>query len=282
MTLEIMVQVVDFLHSIPDVIWSGIIASGLTLSGVLISNSSNTKRLRMQLMHDSAEKSRERITGIRREVYLRAADEAHKTIRHFINLPYMNLAETNPSEELHGFHSILSKLKLVAEPSTLSLVAELDAECNELFVRLLMKVQPIQDARTNLIGFEENFAFFKKKAIETFAEIKILSESANPDTLRLDSLIKDHKTYLSIVAAHEQIRNAQQEDLDFLLKAYSNVVYSELAPFGKLLIQIEIEMRGELGLTTDVVAYVAQMDRQQVELGDLLERTLDSMHSSDK
>jgi hypothetical protein len=55
-----------------------------------------------------------------------------------------------------------------------------------------------------------------------------------------------------------------------------------LAPFGKLLIQIEIEMRGELGLTTDVVAYAAQMDRQRVELGDLLERTLDSIHSSDK
>lgn len=233
-------------------------------------------------MHDSAEKSRERITGIRREVYLRAADEAHKTIRHFINLPYINLAETNPSEELHGFHSILSKLKLVAEPSTLSLVTELDAECNGLFVRLLMKVQPIQDARTNLIGIEENFAFFSKKTIETLAEIKILSESANPDTLRLDSLIKDHKTYLSIVAAYEQTRNTQQEELDRLLKAYSNVVYSELAPFGKLLIQIEIEMRGELGLTTDVVAYAAQMDRQRVELGDLLERTLDSIHSSDK
>ncbi|MHC8349224.1 hypothetical protein ACYZT7_07520 [Pseudomonas sp. RT4P38] len=233
-------------------------------------------------MHDSAEKSQERITGIRREVYLRAADEAHKTIRHLINLPYINLAETNPSEELHGFYSILSKLKLVAVPSTLSLVTELDAECNRLFVRLLMKVQPIQDARTNLLGFEEKRDFFNKKAVETFAEIKILSESANPDTLRLDALMKDHKSYLLIVAAQEQTRKDQQEELDHLLKAYSNVIYPELAPFGKLLIQIEIEMRGELGLTTDVVAYAAQMDRQRAELGDLVERTLNSMHSSDK
>jgi len=48
-----MTSLIEFLKSIPDVIWSGLIASALTLGGVLISNRSNTVRLKLQFEHET-------------------------------------------------------------------------------------------------------------------------------------------------------------------------------------------------------------------------------------
>ena len=56
----------SFLSSIPAVVWSGLIASFLTLGGVLISNRSNTNRLLLQLQHDATEKTKERTAALRR------------------------------------------------------------------------------------------------------------------------------------------------------------------------------------------------------------------------
>lgn len=52
-------------YGIPDVVWSGIVAAGMTLIGtlgaVIATNWGNTKRLRLQLEHDRTEKEKERL-----------------------------------------------------------------------------------------------------------------------------------------------------------------------------------------------------------------------------
>lgn len=234
----------------------------------------------MQLVHDSAEKSKERITSIRREIYLRATDEAHLVMRYFVRLPHIDLAETNPSDELQGFQSTLSKLKLVTGPANLSLVTSLDAECTSLFVKLLLRVQPVQDLRTEVSGLDAEIDFFDDQSTKTFAEKENLNQHALPDGQRLAALMKLHVSQLAKVAELTQLRNAKQEELDARIKSYSKAIYSELASFGRLMGQISIEMRGELGLTTDAVAYAAEMERLRAEMGDLVDKTLDSMHST--
>src|SRR5262245_49382082 len=114
--------VVTFLSSIPDVVWSGVIASILTLSGVLVSNWSNTKRLLVQLKHDADENQKERVAGLRREVYLTAAEELTKASTYLGSLPQADLAKVNAAEGLQGFFVAATKLQLVAEPTTALLV----------------------------------------------------------------------------------------------------------------------------------------------------------------
>ena len=65
--------VFDFIESVPDVVWAAVIASIITLSGVIAANISNTNRLKLQLGHDSREKEKDRKMTLRREVYLQAA-----------------------------------------------------------------------------------------------------------------------------------------------------------------------------------------------------------------
>lgn len=252
----------------------------LTLSGVLISNYDNSRRLRMQLVHDSAEKSKERITSIRREIYLRATDEALLVMRYFVRLPHVDLAETNPSDELQGFQSTLSKLKLVTGPANLSLVTSLDTECTVLFVKLLQSAQPVQDLRSEVTGLDAEIDFFDDQSTKTFAEKENLNQHAGSDSQQLAALMRLHESQLAKVAQLTQLRNAKQEELDARIKAYSKAIYSELTSFGRLLEQISIVMRAELGLTTDTLAYAVESERLRIEMGALVDRTLDSMHSS--
>ena len=69
----------EVLNSIPINIWSVAVGSAvgsiIAFGGVLISNRSHTKRLRIQLEHDSELKAIERKAAMRREVYLNAVEE---------------------------------------------------------------------------------------------------------------------------------------------------------------------------------------------------------------
>src|SRR4051794_30236818 len=98
-----MSTIVSLFQSVPDVIWSALIASLLTLSGVLVSNWSNTNRLKLQLQHDAHEKSKERVSTLRRDVYLRVAEELVRANAHLGSLPQLDLVKTNFAAGLLDF-----------------------------------------------------------------------------------------------------------------------------------------------------------------------------------
>ena len=127
------------LQSIPAVIWSGVIASLLTLSGVFMSNLSNTNRLKLQLQHDEREKAKERTATLRREVYLRTVEELVRANAHLSGLPQLDITKTNLAEGLQGFASAAARLQLVAEPQTALLVNQLQADYSELVSNCINK-----------------------------------------------------------------------------------------------------------------------------------------------
>lgn len=105
-----------FLGSIPDVVWSGIIASLLTFIGVMLSNGSNTKRLRIQLDHDAKEKAKERTSVLRRDVYLKTIEELNRVNMKLVELAQADFVNSNPTNDLQDFYAAASKLQLIAEP----------------------------------------------------------------------------------------------------------------------------------------------------------------------
>ena len=65
--------------NIPSALWTAaiafvatLIAGGMSLAGVVLTNRDARKRLAKQLEHDSTERTREREMALRRDVYLEA------------------------------------------------------------------------------------------------------------------------------------------------------------------------------------------------------------------
>ena len=85
----------QFFNGVPAIVWSGLLGASLALGGVLISNSGNNRRLKVQLQHDAIEKNKDRVTNMRREVYLKAVEDMTVASQHLGNLPQRDVLESN-------------------------------------------------------------------------------------------------------------------------------------------------------------------------------------------
>jgi len=56
--------ITNILYKVPDAVWAAIIASLLTLGGVIATNAGNNKRLKSQLEHDAAERENLRLMDL--------------------------------------------------------------------------------------------------------------------------------------------------------------------------------------------------------------------------
>jgi hypothetical protein len=136
-------QLAIYLRAVPNVVWSGIVASCITLLGVMLSNGSNTKRLKLQLDHDAREKSKDKVNNLRKEVYLKAVEDIEATNIHLSTLADRDLANLNMNAEIQAIGASIAKLKLVAEPETARLAGELSAAFGALFLKLMPRLVPL-------------------------------------------------------------------------------------------------------------------------------------------
>jgi hypothetical protein len=76
----------EYVIHVPDVVWSGLLASLITLTGVWLANRNSRAQLRDQQAHAASESNRERQMGMRREVLLEAAAWANAAVLSIGNL----------------------------------------------------------------------------------------------------------------------------------------------------------------------------------------------------
>lgn len=195
---------IDSISAIPNVVWSGLLASLITLSGVMISNASNTNRLLKQLTHDAEQKERDRLNGLRRDVYLKAAEEAVKVGGHFGKIPTIDPSTTNLGDVLSDFLSASTKLQLVSQPETARVAGELTTRYGEIFFMLLEKASPIHSLNTQIRITGDFYNKNQSEVDRIFSEIKKINESSNHDAEK--------------IAALERSLKQSQEAADYFLK----------------------------------------------------------------
>jgi len=257
-----MTALIEFVRSIPDVVWSGVIASILALSGVLISNWSGTNRLRMQLQHDAAEKAKERTAILRGEVYLRAVEELTRANSHLASLLQSDLAKTNAADGLQGFFAEAAKLQLVAEPKTALLVNQLVAAYGDLSLRIIARLIPLQDARTDI---SINDDLYKKAQVEVtrvLAEMAKFNEAAQVNETVFDALQRAFEAYQAQAKTCADARSAAWDEFNRLNVEFCRQLFVDMRQIGEQQIPVLIEIRRDLGLTAELGAFREQMDVQ--------------------
>lgn len=254
-----MQRLVALLSSIPDVVWSGVIASVLTLSGVLLSNWSNTRRLRLQLHHDSSEKSKERTAVLRRDVYLRVVEELTSVSTYLPSLPRLDVTKSNPADGVRGFLSAAAKLQLVAEPKTALLVNQLVAEYGELFLKILADVMPLQDLQMGIRIHGDMYEEAKAETKRILGEMAKFNETARTDKAVFDALNRALDFSQSRMNEYATKRDQLWAKFNHLNISFSRSVLSEMKRLGKLQNSALVEIRRDLGLTAELDAFEAQM-----------------------
>jgi hypothetical protein len=265
----------DFLGSVPDVVWSGIIASLLTFLGVMLSNGSNTKRLKIQLKHDAKEKAKERISVLRRDVYLKAIEELNRVNAKLAALAQADFVNSNPTNDLQDFYAAASKLQLIAEPKTSILASKLVASYGMLTMRLLSKLGPLNDIKIEINISDRAYEVATTEVNRILEKQRLLIESGQPDQIQMTALNNAYNFSSSQVNKYSDQRAAAWEKLHLHHVEYVKLVMFELKIIGEQQIPLMTAIRMDLGLTEQIEIIQEHLDLQWEEMEKVFDESLD-------
>lgn len=267
-------QIPCFLTKVPDVVWSGLLASGLTLLGVMLSNWSNNRRLVKQLSHDSIEKERDRINALRKDVYLKAAEELAKVGGYLGKIPQLDPTKENISDGLSEFFGIAAKLQLISQPETSDLVGELVTRYGEILMGLLAKASPVHDLNTDIRIAGDFYDRNQAEAARALAEMKHLNESGGSDPARFTALERSFKIAQEAANHFQNERSEAYAKHAIAIREYMIFMLKEIRSVAPLQMKISAAIRGELNLTTDMASYEARLQENLERLDKALQGLL--------
>ncbi len=267
----------ELAKQIPSTIWAAAVASVLTLTGVALSNRSNTKRLLHQLSHDSQEKHKERNATMRRDVYLRAAEEMAGIGHYLGGLPLMDPIRENLSKGLVEPLRVFAKVQLVSEPGTTELVGELTTRYSEIFLTLLGQAQPVHDLKIEIDIANDSYLKSQAEVDRTLAEMRQLNESGESDPSRYEALRLSFEHVQSLAIEFAQERQALYEQHGAALKAFTTQLMQEMRSIGPLQVRVISSIRRELRLETDISEYESRLQQNWERLDEKLAKLLDQM-----
>lgn len=271
-----MSEIISIMNTIPVMVWSGFVAATAALAGVLVSNSGNNKRLKLQLKHDSQEKNLDRITAMRREVYLKAAEDMTRANSIISDLPNRDLMEGDICSEFHSLFASCAKVQLIAESDTALKVSLLVEYYGMLLVRLMSQLTPLQGAKLKIKIHTESREEERGHSKRLSKEIALFQESARSDANILKALIDSrHGHDINITQLDKIITDVRGEHNE-LLKAFNQNLMIEAYKISKAQIPALVAFRKDLGMHSDVEMFAAQLEASnnniQSEVGAALSK----------
>lgn len=251
-------HILYYIEAVPDVVWAAILASALTLLGVMLSNSSNTKRLLKTLAHESTEKAADRIHSLRKDIYLCAAEEMARVGNYLGKIPQIDPTKTNIADGLAGFFAASIKLQLVAESATAKLANELTARYTEILFALLARASPVHTLQTNI---KITGDFYEQKCAEAsraLAEMTQLNESGRVDQPRFEALQRSLEYSQQGAARYAEERSTAFEAHNAAMREYTIALLKEMRSVGSLQMRLVAAIRSELALATDPSDFEAE------------------------
>jgi heme exporter protein D len=246
-------ELIMWLKSIPDVVWAAVIASVLTITGVIVTNIWNKKCLMLQLKHISNENDKEREMNLRRDIYLPAVEATTSAISFLARLPDVNISEYNTLSEKLGM--AMAKIEIIANMGTITAVAAVNEKFTVGLLDLTSKRVPLMEIEGNIQLFDK---IIQKNTVErdkTLEQMKEFNAQHITDE-GIWKIVKDHfdDTQAEVSKYLEKLDKERERHyklkLEFLLECIRTGINIQ-----KMLPSAVIAIRKELGLLIDEAEY---------------------------
>jgi hypothetical protein len=251
----------EFLKSIPSAFWSGVVAALSALAVVMISNHSSNKRLEIQLKHDADEKAKEKISNLRKEVYLKAVEDICSTNIHISSIGSRDLAKTDVNAELQTITASMEKLKIVAEPETAKVAEELSQAYGLLVLSLLPRIVPLQEARSEI---EINDDLYNKSfadASRVLRQMHGFNEEGRQDMVIFQALQQSYEWFANQSEEYAEARSAAYSRRDQLLLEFNGGLLPRMKELSKIQLKLTASIRKELSLSFDGAEMERRLER---------------------
>ncbi len=263
--------------SIPINILSVAMGSIIAFGGVLISNRSHTKRLKIQLEHDSELKAIERKAAMRREVYLNAVEELVRACCYLGSLTQLDLTKINIGDGLQNFFASFAKLGLVAEEETGKAINELVIAYNDVLFKLMIKVMPISEQKDEITIINKHYDETQVEIKRLLAEMRHQNESVVQDEQVFNTLDASFKFQQKIAKDLADERNECWNKVNEYTKKFALQLMDEMKVIAELQAPVMIGIRKELDLDTNIESYKELINSRTERVKEQLDNFLASL-----
>ena len=263
----IWLETLEFLKSIPSAVWSGIVAALSALAVVTISNRSSNKRLEIQLKHDTEEKAKDKISNLRKEVYLKAVEDISSINTHISSIASRDLTKTDLNAELQMITASMEKLKIVADPETAKVADELSQAYGVLILSLLPRFVPLHEALSDI---EINGDLYDKSfadACRVLRQMQDFNEQARQDMMVFEALQRSYEWFSDQSEQYADARAAAYKQRDERLLEFNAGLLPEMKKIAKIQLRLAMSIRKEFSLTFDAAEMERRLERSWAVMG---------------
>lgn len=162
--------IMNWLASIPHVVWAAVGASTITLLGVFA-----------QLKHDAKQRNIEREMKLRRDVYLPAAEHLATAIGYIAKLPNVDFDTQGEMAPIQSFIASAAKINVIGGDETIAATNILVGKFNSLVVQLMSKKLPLIKLKHEIKTLEKITENCQARRDAALADMKSLNFNKETD-----------------------------------------------------------------------------------------------------
>lgn len=246
--------------SIPTVVWSGIVAAAISLAGVILSNWSTARRLRMQLQHDSTEKLKDRLSTLRKEVYLQLYSDVTVLQGHLGALSTKDPTSPEFGAPIQAVIAQLARVQLVGGAEVMEQASELSAAFTESLFHLMVAAKPMHGLRTDIALADQFYNQDMQEAQRINAEMVTENESGHPNPSRVAALQRSLKTFRASYEQHREERDEAWQRYNASQGGFLDVVKAQIHRLAPRQAKLMAALKNEIGVPTEVSDLMARID----------------------
>jgi hypothetical protein len=258
----------------PTVVWSGIVAALISLGGIVLSNWSTARRLRIQLEHDAREKLKDRLGLLRKEVYLQLYSDIAAMQGHLGSLSSKDPTSPDFGAPVQAANTQLAKVQLVGSDEVMKHASELQALYTESLFALMIAAKPLHELRTDIALADQFYNRYLKEAERVTGEITAMNETGRPDPAANIALQRSFDSFREQYTNYANERSEAWESYSSSQSGFVQVVTDQVARVAPTQAKLMAALKNEIGVKTDVAVLLTQLEKNQVRMESGLKEVL--------
>jgi hypothetical protein len=243
-------------NKISPTFWGIVVGSLFTIIGVILTNASNIKRLRIQQDYDRAMKTREQDLAMRKEVYLAAMEAIAAGMGAIGTFGDMNISQQQLMESYNSKSPAIAKVSIIGRDETIKAIVEFNQSLIAAFMRLGSMRSKMEILQLRLAGVVEQIEQAKQERYRLATQLKTIEITEEPDSrpwqITQKLLEQENRRITELDEQHGQIEN----ELYPLLMVLVEKSVSEIAALDGKSVNVIRLIREELELPFDDAQYL--------------------------
>lgn len=249
-----------WLSSVPNVIWSAIIASCLTFFGVFLTNRGNEKRQTLLLEYEKEKFQAEQKLALKKEVFLSMASSFADVLSVVPKLMNLDITQKDIDSKLEDHSGKVAKSYLVAKEESVAKILNYSADTAESLLGLVTDRAVLLDHKEAISIYQGTIDSANNEKNRILAMMKEFNLQGRNDQATFDYLNKSYEVQDEIAEKNQESLNEQSNTLKELHLKFMKRCIKEHGLLLSKLPNMTIALRNELDNNDNSAIFIEALD----------------------